>query len=373
MNGIYKIVPAVKDYAWGNEDFIADLLSIEKNGPMAEMWIGANRQGSAVVEETGRRLCDMIDEDPSFCGFTSENFPFLMKVLAIAHCLSIQCHPDAVQAKAGYAAEEEKRRTVDRKLWNYQDANQKAEMAYALTPMTAMCGFRPFEQAQEMLKTAVPNLFEEHLSEIGTISGLFDKLYRMDPETLSFGEAELLKNADLLSGDVRTLVLELGDRYFGDPGVFSPLLMNIIHLKVGEAVYLKPRILHAYIYGNGVELMNNSDNVLRGGLTPKHVDLDELEKVMEPGTYIPRPMDSVVDKGGKHFVCEGGFTLTVMENGSFVNSIPAPRILLCTRGEARVNGELVLKRGECCIAGSGVDSVSVDATDAAVFMSTSNN
>lgn len=124
MNGIYKIVPAVKDYAWGNEDFIADLLSIEKNGPMAEMWIGANRQGSAVVEETGRRLCDVLDEDPSFCGFTSENFPFLMKVLAIAHCLSIQCHPDAVQAKAGYAAEEEKRRTVDRKLWNYQDANQ---------------------------------------------------------------------------------------------------------------------------------------------------------------------------------------------------------------------------------------------------------
>ena len=309
--------------------FIADLLSIEKNGPMAEMWIGANRQGSAVVEETGRRLCDVLDEDPSFCGFTSENFPFLMKVLAIAHCLSIQCHPDAVQAKAGYAAEEEKRRTVDRKLWNYQDANQKAEMAYALTPMTAMCGFRPFEQAQ--------------------------------------------KNADLLSEDVRTLVLELGDRYFGDPGVFSPLLMNIIHLNVGEAVYLKPRILHAYIYGNGVELMNNSDNVLRGGLTPKHVDLDELEKVMEPGTYIPRPMESVVDKGGKHFVCEGGFTLTVMENGSFVNSIPAPRILLCTRGEAKVNGELVLKRGECCIVGSGVDSVSVDATEATVFMSTSNN
>ena len=119
--------------------------------------------------------------------------------------------------------------------------------------------------------------------------------------------------------------------------------------------------------------MNNSDNVLRGGLTPKHVDLDELEKVMEPGTYIPIPMDSVVDKGGKHFVCEGGFTLTVMENGSFVNSIPAPRILLCTRGEAKVNGELVLKRGECCIVGSGVDSVAVDATEATVFMSTSNN
>ena len=373
MNGIYRIIPAVKDYDWGNEDFIADLLSVEKNGPMAEMWIGANRQGSAVVEENGRRLCDVLDEDPSFCGFTSENFPFLMKVLAIAHCLSIQCHPDAVQAKEGYSAEEERRRTVDRKFWNYQDANQKAEMAYALTPMTAMCGFRPFEQARQMLNTAVPNLFEEHLSEIGTIYGLFDTLYRMDPETLSFSEAELLKNADLLPVDVRTIVLELGDRYFGDPGVFSPLLMNIIHLREGEAVYLKPRILHAYIYGNGVELMNNSDNVLRGGLTSKHVDLDELEKVMEPGTYIPRPMDSVVDKGGKHFVCEGGFTLTVMENGKFTNTLSGPGILLCTRGEARINGELVLKRGECCIAGSAAGCLTVEAENSTVFMSASNN
>ncbi|MBP5756960.1 MAG: mannose-6-phosphate isomerase, class I, partial [Spirochaetales bacterium] len=283
-----------------------------------------------------------------------------------------QCHPDPEQAKRGFEAEAEKRKKVDRSLWNYQDSSQKAEMLYALTPVTAMCGFRPFDQMKDMLKTAVPNLFNEHLSEIGSISELFDTIYRLDPDTLSYAEAELLKNKDSLPSDVRDLVTELGDRYFGDPGVFSPLLLNIIHLEVGQAVYLKPRVLHAYIYGNGVELMNNSDNVLRAGLTPKHVDLDELEKVMNAQTYIPTPMIPSVDKGGKHFVCEGGFTLTVMENGRFENAFKGPKVLLCTDGEAKING-IVLKRGECCIAGSSSVSLSVDASRATVFMATSNN
>ena len=373
MNQIIKIVPAVKDYAWGNDSFIADLLSIEKNGPKAEMWIGANKQGSAVVAQTDERLCDVLDSDPSFCGCKADDFPFLLKVLAIAQSLSIQCHPDPDQAKKGFEAEAEKRKKVDRSLWNYQDSNQKAEMLYALTPVTAMCGFRPFEQMKDMLKTVVPNLFNEHLSEIGSISELFDAIYRLDADTLSYAEAELLKNKDSLPSDVKVLVTELGDRYFGDPGVFSPLLLNIIHLEIGEAVYLRPRVLHAYIYGNGVELMNNSDNVLRAGLTPKHVDLDELEKVMNAETYIPKPMVPASDKGGKHFVCEGGFTLTVMENGHFENSFKGPKVLLCTDGEARINKDFVLKRGECCIAGSSVDCLDVDAFAARVFMATSNN
>ncbi len=372
MNDILKIKPAIKDYAWGNEDFIADLLSIEKNGPMAELWIGANRQGSAIVEVSGQKLCDVLDDNPSFCGCKADDFPFLLKVLAISQSLSIQCHPDSEQAKRGYESEAKKRLKVDRKLWNYQDGNQKAEMLYALTPVTAMCGFRPFEDMRKLLETAVPNLFKEHLAELGSISELFDAIYRFDSDTLSYGEAELLKNSHSLPDDIRDIVTDLGDRYFGDPGVFSPLILNIIHLDVGQAVYLRPRVLHAYIYGNGIELMNNSDNVLRAGLTPKHVDLDELEKVMDAETYIPTPMLSTDDEGGKHFVCDGGFTLTVMKGSEFSNSYKGPKVLLCTEGEALLDGEIPLRRGECCIIGSDTDSFSVDAKNASVFMATSN-
>ena len=367
MSDILRITPVIKNYPWGNDYFIAGLLGLEKDGPRAELWMGAHRQGSAVVQENGEALCDYLDSDPGFCGTDADSFPFLFKILAIAESLSIQCHPDAVQAKAGFEGEAEKHAAVDRRDWNYQDCNQKAEMLYALTPVTAMCGFRELKQVKQLLQSAVPTFFQDHLAEAGSIAVLFDLIYRMDAEQLAFGEAELLRNCDMLPEDVASIVRELGDKYFGDPGVFSPLLLNIVHLNPGEAVYLKPRVLHAYVSGNGVELMNNSDNVLRAGLTRKHMDLDELEKVMISGTYIPQPMESMLDEGGRHFPCEGGFTLTAMIDGSFVNRGRGPRILICTEGEASVNG-MSLTKGQCCIVGSAVGELSVSCPGAAVFM-----
>ncbi len=373
MEPITKIKPAIKDYAWGDDHFIADLLSIDANGPMAELWLGANRQGSATVEGSGEYLSAVLDADSAFCGHSADDFPILMKVLAIAQSLSIQCHPDSDQARRGYEAESDIRRKLDRSLWNYKDPYQKAEMLYALTPVTAMCGFRTFDDMVKLLKTVVPNLFQEQLSEFGSIKELFNGIYRLDKDILSYGEAELLKNSSLLPDDVQQIVLELGDRYFGDPGVFSPLLLNIVHLQPGQALYLRPRILHAYIKGVGVELMNNSDNVLRGGLTPKHVDLDELERVMFPETYLPKPMVSVTDEGGRHFVCEGGFTLTVMDKGVFRTGQSGPRLFLCTEGEAVLDGKLSLGRGECCIAGDEAGSFLVDAKSGTVFLATANS
>ena len=367
MSEILRIKPVIKDYAWGNDYFIADLLDLDKNGPRAELWMGAHRQGSSVVELTGQKLCDYLDENPGFCGSDADSFPFLFKILAIAQSLSIQCHPDSEQAKAGFEAESSIHDTVDRKNWNYQDTNQKAEMLYALTPVTAMCGFREIGQIKKLLQTAVPTFYSDHISEYGTIVESFDAIYRMNEEQLSFGEAELLKNCESLPADVCAIVKELGDRFFGDPGIFSPLFLNIIHLAPGEAVYLKPRVLHAYVSGNGVELMNNSDNVLRAGLTSKHMDLDELEKVMIPDAYLPRPMEFSEDEGGRHFVCEGGFTLTVMIDGVYSNKGKGPRILLCTDGEALVNG-MKLQKGQCCIVGSSADEIRVSCAGSSVFM-----
>ena len=371
MSDILILEPCVKDYAWGNDYFIADLLELEKNGPRAEMWIGAHRQGSAVVKESGEKLCDFLDQNPGFASCNADGYPYLLKILAIAQSLSIQCHPDAAQAEAGFEAEKKKHEKLDRKDWNYQDSNPKAEMLYALTPVTAMCGFRNPDEAENLMKTAVPVFYADHITEVGSVFELFDKLYRMDEEALSFGQAELLRNCDLLPEDVRSVVKELCDRHFGDPGVFAPLLLNILHLDPGQAVYLKPRVLHAYISGNGVELMNNSDNVLRAGLTSKHMDLDELERVMIHETYIPKPMDSTEDAGGKHFVCEGGFTLTAMVNGSFATHIDGPKTLICTEGNAKVN-DVVLQKGQCCIVGSSVKELTVEAIDASVFMASVN-
>ncbi|MBR6085479.1 MAG: mannose-6-phosphate isomerase, class I [Spirochaetales bacterium] len=371
-DSILILEPCVKNYDWGNDYFIADLLEQEKNGPRAEMWIGAHRLGSAVVKSSGEKLCDFLDSNPGFASCDADSFPYLLKILAIAQSLSIQCHPDAEQAREGFEAEKPKHERIDRKDWNYQDPNPKAEMFYALTPITAMCGFRSFEEASELLKTAIPVFYSDHISEVGSVFELFDKLYRMDEDLRSFAQAELLKNCDLLPPDVRAVVRELCDRFFGDPGVFCPLLLNIVHLEPGQAVYLKPRVLHAYVSGNGVELMNNSDNVLRAGLTSKHMDLDELEKVMLHESYLPKPMDCYADEGGVHFVCEGGFTLTVMQNGTFRNRIGGPKTLLCTEGSAMVN-EVLLQKGQCCIAGSSVGELIVTADGATVFMASDNN
>lgn len=369
---ILGLEPVVKDYAWGNDYYIADLLELEKDGPRAELWMGAHRQGSAVVALTGEKLCDYLDSNPDFCGCNADAFPYLLKVLAIAQSLSIQCHPDSEQAKAGFEGETDKHDSVPRAQWNYQDTNPKAEMLYALTPVTAMCGFRPLEKSLALLQTAVPNFLAEHLGGIQDVGSLFDRIYRMESETLEFAEAELLKNSELLPQLERSIVLELGDRYFGDPGVFAPLFLNIIQLEKGQAVYLKPRVLHAYVAGNGVELMNNSDNVLRAGLTTKHMDLDELEKVMVSEPYEPSPMPTVTDAGGVHFVCEGGFTLTAMENGTFSNTGSGPRILLCTNGSATINGSVELQKGQCCIVGNSVGTVEVRAENATVFMASEN-
>ena len=371
-NDILLLDPCIKDYAWGNDYFIADLLELEKNGPRAEMWIGAHRQGSAVVKQSGEKLCDYLDNNPDFASCDADSFPYLLKVLAIAQSLSIQCHPDAEQAREGFEAEKPMHEKLDRKDWNYQDANPKAEMLYALTPVTAMCGFRSFEEAIGLIKTAVPVFYADHIAEIGSVFELFDKLYRLDEAALSFAEAELLRNCELLPEDVQTVIKELCDRHFGDPGVFSPLLLNTLHLEPGEAVYLKPRVLHAYIAGNGVELMNNSDNVLRAGLTSKHMDLDELEKVMIHDTYTPKPMEATSDKGGVHFRCEGGFTLTVMQKGSFRNTVEGPKTMICTDGSATVNGNL-LQKGQCCIIGSNIKDIEVEAENASVFMASENN
>lgn len=340
--------PVIKNYPWGNDWFLSSLLGYESQGPQAELWMGAHKAGSSIIETgcegAGKRLYDYLDENPGFLGFSGADFPFLFKSLAIGEPLSIQCHPNAKQAKIGFESEALVRQKVDRSLWNYQDSNPKAEMLYALTEVTAMCGFRPLEQTIALFSTVCPEFYQDYLSDVGTIAEFFDTLYKLPTSILLEVQRELASHMKCIPCPERDVVKKLFAKYPGDPGVFAPLFLNVIVLSPGQAVYLKPGVLHAYVFGNGIELMNNSDNVLRAGLTSKHMDVNELERVMIKEPYSPVPMESFVDGCGRWFPCEGGFSLCVMDHGVF--EVPAGTadtadtadtkgvyMFLCTEGE----------------------------------------
>lgn len=303
MDKILRIIPVVKDYAWGNTTYIPNLLGNDSSDkPQAELWMGCHNLGPCMVEGTEMSFAEYIDKNPEFAGCTSKNFPFLFKVLAIAQPLSIQVHPNSEQAAKAFAEGNP----------NYTDPNQKAEMYYALTESTLMCGFKAKQTHDEES----------------------DNMYKT------------LKNF-----------------WPDDPACTYAYKLNIIHLEPGEAVYLKPGIVHAYVLGNGIELMNNSDNVLRAGLTKKTIDKAELERIMLQEPYNPNLMGSLEDEGGEHFFCEGGFTLTVMKDSFFRSKAGSVRILICTEGSATINESFSLSRGQVCAVSKDCDfDIDVDGT-----------
>jgi mannose-6-phosphate isomerase len=293
----------IRPYAWGSRSAIAELLGAPSPSPhpQAELWIGAHpADSSTLVDERGERsLADVIAQDPVAALGTHghavfhSRLPFLLKVLAAAEPLSLQAHPSAEQAARGFAFEEAAGLPRTSPNRNYRDSWHKPELICALTPFDALCGFRePTATVRLLAALGVPQL--DHY--LGLLSGqpdaygtraLFSSIITIPPSTLGPLLADVLtacvgkvQAGAEFSLEYRT-ALELGERYPGDPGVLASLLMNRITLQPGQAVYLPGGNLHAYLYGTGIEIMANSDNVLRGGLTPKHVDVGELMKVLD--------------------------------------------------------------------------------------------
>ena len=369
MRGIVKLDPVIKDYAWGNDYFIANLLGKEPSGPQAELWIGAHKSGSSIMSCAsgecdgnccyGRPLFEYIQEHPCFVSDADDKaeFPFLLKVLAIGQALSLQCHPNAQQAKAGFESGNKA----------YQDSNPKAEMLYALTPVLLMCGFREFEEIKANFKKVVPDVWARYFSQEGSIADFFHTLYHLPQEDLSFAIKNLAEHKSLLT-DLQKEVFDIIYPKYSDPGLFAPLFLNVVRLKPGEAVYLKPQVLHAYVLGNGVELMNNSDNVLRAGLTQKYMDVNELEHIMISEPYFPTPMDSKLTEEGQRFETGAGFALTVIKGGSHLIETLGPKLVLCTEGSVMVGPDCVLEKGQCCIAGNQAQDYKIDATNGCAFM-----
>ncbi|WP_104180329.1 mannose-6-phosphate isomerase, class I [Arthrobacter sp. B0490] len=303
---MYLLENPLRPYAWGSERAIADLLGREPSGgPEAELWVGAHPDSpSAVVHADGTRegLHEVIDRDPAglLGGPVAERFgnrlPFLLKVLAAGSALSLQVHPSLEQAAAGFDAEEAAGVPRDAGHRNYRDRNHKPEMIFALTPFEALCGFRPLPEAGEvftvlgaavapgspahdLLDTVAARLASgDHTALRETFTLLLDAPGEVVDEVEAAADrARSTAGApgSAVAGDLAT-VAELSRQYPGDPGVLVALLLNRVSLRPGEALYLSAGNIHAYLSGLGIEVMASSDNVLRGGLTPKHVDTAAL-------------------------------------------------------------------------------------------------
>lgn len=309
---MYEIENVLRDYAWGSTTAIAALLGRpESGGPEAEMWIGAHPDSPSVarVPEDGAAtpLDALIARDPEhFLGADSvarfgPRLPFLAKILAAGQPLSLQVHPSLEQARAGFARENAAGLPADAPDRNYRDDNHKPEMIFALTPFEALCGFRPAAQAREILHhiadafeaagARLPALVEVLLEDLqGPAEGTalrtaFERLITGGDEVsaATAAVADVLSSAAAparFSAELAT-VLDLNGKYPGDPGVLISLLLNRISLAPGEAVYLPAGNVHAYLQGLGVEVMASSDNVLRGGLTPKFIDIPELLQTID--------------------------------------------------------------------------------------------
>ncbi|MGF1726841.1 mannose-6-phosphate isomerase, class I [Photobacterium nomapromontoriensis] len=315
----YRMHNVIQDYAWGSTTSMAELFGIEnpEAKPQAEIWMGAHQNGCSQIDVNGQPtlLSSFIAADmPTIIGAdTAKQYgelPYLFKVLAADKALSIQVHPSKAQAEAGFAKEEAQGipRTAGNR--NYKDPNHKPELVYALTPYQAMNGFREFVDIVAYFRalgidglTMLVDALADNQNEAG-LAAFFEAMLSLEGEAKESSVSQLLAYAAANTSDpLFALILELAEQYPGDIGLFGPLMLNTLTLQPGEAMFLDACTPHAYIKGTGLEIMANSDNVLRAGLTPKYMDVPELVACTR---CVPMPLDTLllapqVDNGVEYY------------------------------------------------------------------------
>lgn len=352
---------AIRPYAWGSRTAIAELQGrpAPSPDPEAELWIGAHPSDPSRLEGDGTPLTDVIAAAPEAMlgAAVVERFgrrlPFLLKLLAAARPLSLQAHPDAAQAAEGFAAEEAAGVPRDAPHRRYVDPHHKPELLVAVTDFRALCGFRePAASAAALAGLEVPELapIVARLREGRLAEAVRGLLQWPTPERATLVDKVVAAGA---GAPEYALLGELAEAYPGDVGVLVALLLNQVTLAPGEAIFMPAGNLHAYLAGLGVEIMAASDNVLRGGLTPKHVDVSELLRVLrfEPLSDPVRQPVAVSPGVVTWPVPVPEFTLyRVRPTGAPVELSPAgPRVVLCLSGELRVAdgvSDITLRGGE---------------------------
>ncbi|MGW6868618.1 mannose-6-phosphate isomerase, class I [Streptomyces sp. NPDC054904] len=365
-----RLTNTIRPYAWGSTTAIPTLLGVEPTGePQAEMWMGAHPGAPSRLERGagGTTLADVIAADPEgeLGAATVAKFgprlPFLLKILAAGAPLSVQVHPDLTQAKEGFADEERRGVPIDAGHRNYKDANHKPELICALTPFDGLCGFRPPLEAAALLEglgvdslKPYADLLRAHPEE-AALREVLTAVLTADRAEMARTVTEAAAAAERLGGPYAPYA-GLVHEFPGDPGVIAAMLLNHVRLQPGEAMFLGAGIPHAYIDGLGVELMANSDNVLRCGLTPKHVDVPELLKVVNFEPSAPGIMRPEADGEEVYETPIDEFRLSrfLLAPGGAPQRLPdaTPQILLCTAGAPKT-GELTLAPGESVFVPAG--------------------
>jgi mannose-6-phosphate isomerase len=315
-----EITNEPRDYAWGSTTLIPGLLGVAPDGrPQAELWYGTHPGSPARVVGRDGDLRDIAGE-----------LPFLLKILAAGSPLSLQAHPTTAQAQEGFARENAAGIPIDAPHRNYKDPYAKPEMIYALSgEFRALCGFRPVAETRTVLDAGGPGIFPQ-LQTDADIRPVFEWLLSGHPDVASVVD-DIVATARDAVGDSWTTVRLLAEHYPGDPGIAISLLLNTVLLARGEALYLPAGNIHAYLSGLGVELMGPSDNVLRCGLTPKHVDAAELLKVVDFSPVADPRLRPTVDDGETTLFEPGAeWALMVMDGGAL--RVDGPGILVVLDG-----------------------------------------
>lgn len=373
-----RLSNTVRPYAWGSTTAIPELLGIDPTGePQAEMWMGAHpgapsrltRIAATAATPAEQPLTDIIAADPerelgpATVAKFGPRLPFLLKLLAAGAPLSLQVHPDLAQAKRGYEDEERRSVPIDAPHRTYKDANHKPELICALTPFDGLCGFRrPSEAAEAMAALGVDSL-KPYVDLLGAhpeeaaLREVLTAILTADPAEMAETVTAAATAAERLGG-AHAPYARIAHHFPGDPGVIAAMLLNYVQLQPGEALFLGAGVPHAYLGGLGVEIMANSDNVLRCGLTPKHIDVPELLSIVRFEATDPGILRPEASPSGEELyetpVDEFRLSRFDLSPGAAPVDLTrsTPQILLCTAGAPRV-GTLDLAPGASVFVPSG--------------------
>jgi len=396
-----------RDYAWGSVTAIAELLGTPPTGkPQAELWLGAHPGSPSRIVGAGAGadaatdlataaandlatggaadLAQWIQADPSAALGGRTRLPFLMKVLAAGAPLSLQAHPSPEQAIEGFERENALGIPLDAPNRNYRDAYPKPEVIYALSDtFDALCGFRPIAESREVFLALG---LDELVPKLDSLPDLFAWLMSGSPEVdalvaQAIARTNLKENSDDRPGtatkggpngqssfvlDALDTVTLLAQHYPCDVGILAALLLNRVTMTRGQALYLPAGNIHAYLRGVGIEIMTASDNVLRGGLTPKHVDVAELARVLDFTPGSPPWLAPEKGEGALEVFRPGNDDFVLAHaTGDCVLALTGPAIALCVAGTMTIAGEnssMTLSGGDAAFVTADESTLAISGT-----------